>query len=130
MVSSIYKHILPRMRVRNDDPIPAKTKKKKTAARAAKKKKTAASAAKKKIKTTTEYEYPSFKPIYPRMRVSNIWCSSPPSKNTTRVCFDCDTNTSDPTGSKVISSSFFSPNLFTIKFHFWFMQKCYSILIH
>lgn len=40
MVSSIYKHILPRMRVRNDD---AKTKKKKTVASAAKKKKTNAS---------------------------------------------------------------------------------------
>jgi hypothetical protein len=96
MVSSIYKHILPRKRVRNNDPIPAKTKKKK---------KTSASAAKKKMKTTTEYEYPSFKPKYPRMRVSNIWL-------TTTVCFDCDTNTtslwrSDPTGSKVISSSLY-----------------------
>jgi len=93
--------------VRNDDPIPAKTKKKKNAASAAKKKKTAASAAKKKIKTATEYEYPNFKPIYPRMRVSN-WCSTPPSKNTTRVCFDCDTNPtplwkSDSTGSTVIN---------------------------
>ncbi|AES59248.1 putative transcription factor C2C2-GATA family [Medicago truncatula] len=59
----------------------------------------ASAAKKKKIKTTTEYElYPSFKPKYPRMRVSNIWL-------TITVCFDCDTNTtplwsSDPTGSK------------------------------
>jgi hypothetical protein len=92
MVSSSCKYIYPRMRVSNDDPVPA-TKKKKAAARATKKKKTAASAAKKKIKTGTEYEYPKgqWRILYP-----------------TRVCFDCNTNTtplwrSDPTGSKVIS---------------------------
>lgn len=84
----------------------------------------ASAAKKKKIKTTTEYElYPSFKPKYPRMRVSNIWL-------TITVCFDCDTNTtplwsSDPTGSKVISSSLY----FSINFHFWFMQMWHLLII-